>query len=126
MRLLVTSLIVGAAVWSSSATAQQMNAERFYERATKLKAKGPMALFSAGEIKALMNEGKAAGAAARANRLAAAKAGAAPRYCPPEGVHGMNSNEFMSRLAQIPEAERRRIDMAEAMTLILERKYPCR
>ena len=43
-----------------------MNAESFHARATALKKKGPMALFSGGEIKKLMAEGQAAGKAAGA------------------------------------------------------------
>jgi hypothetical protein len=102
-----------------------MNAEAFHQRATKLKKKGAMAIFSRGEIKALMNEGQAAGKRAREQRLAAIKAGGKPRYCPPEGPASMNSDEFMARLAAIPAADRARIDMTEATTRILTNKYPC-
>ena len=116
-----TALLVPVA-----ASAQTMNAENFLQRANKLKAKGPMALFSRGEIKVLMNEGKASGDASRLQRLAAIKAGKKPRYCPPEGPRSMNSDEFMSRLAAIPRGDRQRIDMTEAMTRILIVKFPCR
>jgi hypothetical protein len=109
----------------SAAVAQTMNAEAFHKRATKLKKKGAMAIFSRGEIKALMNEGQAAGKRAREQRLAAIKAGGKPRYCPPEGPASMNSDEFMARLAAIPAADRARIDMTEATTRILTNKYPC-
>jgi hypothetical protein len=109
----------------SAAVAQTMNAEAFHKRATKLKKKGAMAIFSRGEIKALMNEGQAAGKRAREQRLAAIKAGDRPRYCPPEGPASMNSDEFMARLAAIPAADRARIDMTEATTRILTNKYPC-
>lgn len=109
-----------------AASAQSMNAENFLSRANKLKAKGPLALFSRGEIKALMDEGKASGDAARRQRLAAVKAGRKPRYCPPDGPQQMDSDEFMTRLAAIPRVERQRINMAEAMTRILIVKFPCR
>ncbi len=120
---LAATLLLTAAVPGS---AQTMNAQHFHKRATALQKKGPMALFSRGEITALMKEGKAAGERARAQRLAAVKAGAKPRYCPPEGPQSMDSREFMTRLGAIPEAERRRIDMTEAMIRILAAKYPCR
>ena len=84
-----------------------------------------MAIFSRGEIKALMKEGQAAGQGARERRLAAVRAGAKPRYCPPEGPGRMDSDEFMKRLAMIPAAERARIDMTEATTRILATKFPC-
>jgi|SRR6187551_63021 len=116
---------MAAVFMASGANAQTMNAEQFHQRATALKKKGAMAIFSGGEIKALTNEGKAAAAKAREQRLAAVKAGQKPRYCPPEGKHSMDSNEFMNRLGVIPAAERARIDMTEAMTRILIQKFPC-
>ena len=109
-----------------AAMAQTMNAESFHKRATKLQKKGALAIFSRGEIKTLMNEGQAAGKRAREQRLAALKAGNRPRYCPPEGPQRMDSDEFMSRLAAIPPAERARIDMTEATIRILAAKYPCK
>lgn len=121
MVLAVCTMLVAA-----PALAQQMNAEVFFQRATKLKAKGALAVFSAGEIKALMNEGQAAGLAARNQRLAAQKAGKPQRYCPPPGKQGMSSDEFMTAMGRIPQAERRRIDMTEATIRILERKFPCK
>ena len=114
-----------AATPMSAAIAQTMNAEIFHQRASKLQKKGAMAIFSRGEIKALMKEGQAAGTRARERRLAAVKAGGKPRYCPPEGPGKMDSDEFMKRLAMIPAAERARIDMTEATTRILATKFPC-
>ena len=116
---------MAAVFMASGANAQTMNAKQFHQRATALKKKGAMAIFSGGEIKALTNEGKAAAAKAREQRLAAVKAGQKPRYCPPEGKHSMDGNEFMNRLGVIPAAERARIDMTEAMTRILIQKFPC-
>jgi len=124
MRHMVLAVCLAAV--SGPAFAQQMNAEIFYQRATKLKAKGAMAIFSGGEIKALMKEGQASGLAARNQRLAAQRAGKPERYCPPPGKQAMTSDEFMNRLGAIPQAERRRIDMTEATTRIPERKCPCK
>jgi len=109
----------------SSAFAQSMNAEQFYQRASALQRKGVLALFS-GDLKKLMNEGKAAGARARDQRLAAIGAGRKPRYCPPEAAVSIESNEFMARLGAIPSADRSRIDMTEATIRILTAKFPCR
>ena len=109
-----------------AASAQTMNAEAFHKRAVALQKKGPMALFSRGEIKALMTEGQAAALRAREQRLAAVKAGGKGRYCPPAGKHSMTSDDFMKGLAAIPSAERARIDMTEATTRILAAKFPCR
>src|SRR4051794_7714441 len=118
-------IAIALAVTAAPAMAQTMNAEQFNQRAQALKKKGAMAIFSGGEIKALTSEGQAAAKAAREQRLAAASAGKASRYCPPGGKGSMNSDEFMDRLAAIPQAERARIDMTEATTRILAKKYPC-
>ena len=119
--MLLASVLVVA---PQSAFAQSMNAEQFYERATALQKKGVMALFSS-DVKLLTNEGKAAGEAARRQRLAAVAAGHKPRYCPPADVHGMDSNEYLKRLSAIPAGERARIDLREATNRILAAKYPC-
>ena len=118
--------LVAATVPMAGAQAQNMNAEVFHARATALQKKGAMALFSRGEINALTKEGKAAGAGARASRLAAIKAGKAPRFCPPEGPQRMDSDEFVRRLSAIPLADRQKIDMTEATIRILAVKFPCR
>lgn len=122
------SMVLGVAflTFSSAAVAQSMNAQTFYKRATALKKKGPLAIFSGGEIKALMNEGQASGKAAGAAYDADKKAGRPTRFCPPPGKRQMGSDEYMQRLAAIPAAERARIDMTEATTRILIAKYPCR
>jgi hypothetical protein len=117
-------MAMALAVMAVPAIAQDMNAESFHRRATRLKSKGAMAIFSRGEIKTLMNEGQAAAKRAREQRLATIKAGSKPRSCPPEGAR-MDSDEFMARLAAIPQAERARIDMTEATIRILASKYPC-
>ena len=124
MRLLLGS--IAAMLIATGASAQTMNAETFHQRASKLEKKWAMAIFSRGEIKALMTEVRAAGQLARERRLAAIKAGQKPRYCPPEGGQKVRSDEFMKRLSAIPAAERARIDMTEATIRILARQYPCR
>jgi hypothetical protein len=123
MRLAVLALAVLA--FPAAASAQNMNAEAFHKRATALQKKGALAIFSGGEIKKLMAEGKAAGARAREQRLAAIKAGQKPRYCPPDGPVSIKSDEFMTRLGAIPSADRARIDMTEATIRILAAKFPC-
>jgi hypothetical protein len=109
----------------ATAFAQTMNAETFNRRATALMKKGPLAIFSRGEINVLMKEGQAAGLKARDLRKATVAAGGKPRFCPPGKSVSMGTDEFMKRLAAIPAAERARIDMTEATTRILARKFPC-
>lgn len=126
MRLILLASALSVAALPAAAAAQSMNADQFHKRAVALQKKGPMALFSRGEIKALMTEGQAAALKAREQRLAAVKAGGKGRYCPPPGKQSMNSDEFMKGLSAIPAAERARIDMTEATTRILAAKFPCR
>ncbi|CAA9512830.1 MAG: hypothetical protein AVDCRST_MAG62-634 [uncultured Sphingomonas sp.] len=126
MRSILLAASAALVLLPSVAAAQSMNAEVFHKRATALMKKGPLALFSRGEIKALMAEGQAAGLKARDQRLAAVKAGGQGRYCPPPGPQSMNSDEFMKRLAAIPPAERARINMTEATTRVLASKFPCK
>ena len=123
MKTLTAALLIVA---SSGASALTMNAQEFHKRAWVLQKKGPLALFSRGEIKALMNEGQAAGKKAGEQRRADIAAGRKPRFCPPGPKGSMDSDEFMRRLAAIPAADRARIDMTEASTRILAGKYPCK
>jgi hypothetical protein len=120
-----STLLAALLLFASAASAQSMNAEQFHQRATALRGKGFMALFSGSEIKALTAEAQAAGKRAADNRKAAVAAGQRPRFCPPKGPVSMGDSEFMTRLSAIPAADRARIDMTEAMTRILAVKYPC-
>lgn len=122
-RILIALALAAAPM--TAAMAQSMNAEAFNKRAVALKKKGAMAIFSRGEIKKLMGEVQASAKVARERRLATIKAGEKPRYCPPGDKGAIGSDEFMTRLAAIPQAERAQIDMTEATTRILASKYPC-
>ena len=121
-KLLVAAVVVSI---PQAAFAQMMNAQAFYQRASALQKKGIAAIFSGGEIKALMAEGQAAGKKAREQREAALASRQKPRFCPPPGVVKIDSDEFMKRLSAIPAAARSRMDMTEATTRILAAKYPC-
>jgi len=110
----------------ATTSAQAMNAEQFYRRATALQDKGMLAIFSRGEIKSLMAEVQGAAKLAAENRRAAVKAGQPPRFCPPSGSFSMNDKQLMAALGTMPAAERARIDMTEAMTRIFAAQFPCR
>jgi len=120
------SLALCLAIQAGPALAQHMNADLFYQRALKLKKKGPLAMFSAGEVKALLKEVKAAGNLVKQTRIAAEKAGGRGRYCPPKGSKRMGSEEYIDALAAMPASERKAIDLAEATTRMMEKKFPCR
>lgn len=118
--------IAVAAGSASAADAQQMNADVFYQRAIKLKRKGPLALFQRKEIKALVAEVQNAGDLVKHRRLAAEKGGGHGAYCPPSAKRDMGSDEFIERIGAIPTAERKRMNMVDAVTRMLAGKFPCR
>ena len=111
---------------SARAVGAVMSAEEFYQRAMKLKKKGPLAVFSGTEIKKLIKEVKFAGETVKRTRLAAEASGKRGRYCPPESQKRMETEEYLRGLGQIPATERAKIDLIEATTRILEKKFPCR
>jgi hypothetical protein len=123
MRLLLGAVLLTV---SSSAIAQHMNADEFHRRAIALQKKGGRALLAMGEIRALTKEARGAGETVRAHRIAAEKAGQTPRYCPPKGAPRMGSEEFLKRLSAIPQEDRAKINMLEAMNRILAVKFPCK
>ena len=106
-------------------TAVPGSAQNFLDRANRLKAKGPFALFDSdyGRLKA---EANAAGASIRMDRLAAEKAGRPILYCSPQARAELGQSEFLDGLAAIPPAERSSMSLKQAMLRILEKKYPCR
>ena len=125
-QLVLAACMVTIGISAAPASAQQMNADIFYQRAIKLKKKGPLAIFQRKEIKALIAEVEGAGKIVKERRLAAEKAGGHGAYCPPKERDRMTSDEYLQRIGAIPQADRKRMTMVEAVTRMLERKYPCR
>lgn len=117
---------VALASLSTPVLAAAPTAEEFYQSATKLKRKGAIAIFSRGEIKRLVGEIKVAGEKVKETRLAAERSGGKGRYCPPKNSPRMGADEYLKGLSAIPAPARRSIDLVEATTRILEKKFPCR
>ncbi len=111
---------------STSALAAVPSAEEFYQSAMKLKRKGAIAIFSRGEIKRLVGEIKVAGEKVKETRLTAERTGGKGRYCPPKNSPRMGADEYLKGLSAIPATARRSIDLVEATTRILEKKFPCK
>ena len=103
-----------------------MNADEFYQRALKVKKRGPLAMLSMKEVKILINEVKVAGTRVKETRLAAEKAGKKGRYCPPNDNKRMGHEEYVAGIGAIPQPERKKIDLIEATTRMLAAKFPCR
>ena len=115
-----------AGVCAPASAAMVINAEEFYQRAIKVKKRGPLALLSMKEVKLLVNEVKIAGAKVKETRLAAERAGKKGRYCPPPETKRMGHEEYVAGIGASPQAERKKIDLIEATTRMLAVKFPCR
>jgi hypothetical protein len=101
------------------------SAQNFLDRAERLKAKGPLAFFDSdyGRLKA---EATAVGKSIGDDRIAAEKGGRPVLYCSPTPRAKLGSFEFIDGLEAIPAVERARMSLKDAMTRVLQKKYPCR
>jgi hypothetical protein len=101
------------------------SAQNFLDRANRLKAKGPLALFD-GDYARLKAEATAAGKSIGADRVAAQRAGRPILYCSPTPRAQLGSYEFIDGLEAIPAGERERMSLKDAMIRVLQKKYPCK
>ena len=101
-----------------------MNVRVFLEKADALQRRGVGALFSA-DYRLLKSEIETNAQALRVERLAAERAGRRGAYCPP-AKQSLSSNEILSAFRTIPEAQRERVEVKDALRALLVRKYPCR
>jgi hypothetical protein len=120
LAFVLLSLIAAPALSAAPGSAQN-----FLDRANRLKAKGPLALFDSdyGRLKA---EATAVGKSIGDDRIAAQRAGKPILYCSPTARAQLGSYEFIDGLEAIPAAERQRMSLKDAMIRVLQRKYPCR
>lgn len=117
--------IILTAMLMPIAGAQAMPVATFLQKAEALKAKGPMALFS-GDMKLLKNEVTGAAGQLKAERVAAAKAGRKPAYCPPANSGNMSSDQIIAIMRAVPPAERPRTEVKDALRAHFARTWPCR
>ena len=103
---------------------QAMSVATFLDKADALQRRGAFALFSS-DIGLLKGEINDAGAALRAERLAATRAGRRPAFCPPGERATVNSNELLAHFRAIPPAQRAHIEVRDALRGFLARKYTC-
>ena len=118
-------LALASAVSVPARTAPPGTAQNFLDRANRLKAKGPLALFD-GDYGRLKAEATAAGESIRSDRIAAERAGRPILYCSPQPRAQLGDYEFLDGLAAIPAGERATMSLKQAMLRVLQRKYPCR
>jgi hypothetical protein len=107
-----------------AAAAPPGSAQNFLDRAERLKAKGPLALFDSdyGRLKA---EATAVGKSIGDDRIAAERGGRPILYCSPSPRAELGSFEFIRGLEAIPQAELAQMSLKDAMLRVLEKKYPC-
>ena len=123
--LKIVLFTVTMCVSASASAAAPGTAQNFLERANRLKAKGPLALFDK-DYKRLKAEATAAGKSIGADRIAAEKAGRPILYCSPKPKAELGSYEFIDGLEAIPAAQRQSMSLKAAMLRVLQKKYPCR
>ena len=118
-------LLAAVVALSVSAAAGAMPVQTFVSKATALKSKGPLALFS-GDLKLLTAQVKSDFAQLRSERLAAKAAGRPPAFCPPGGGVKLSDTDVMNAMQAIPPADRARTDTRDALRLYMARRFPCR
>src|SRR3954469_22425353 len=99
-----TFLILALFLATPSLAAPPGSAQNFLDRANRLKAKGPLALFDSdyGRLKA---EATAVGKSIGDDRIAAERAGRPILYCSAAARAKLGSYEFIDGLDAIPPAE---------------------
>jgi hypothetical protein len=123
--MIVKKLLLAAALIALPAALHAMTVAVFLEKAEALKSRGALALFSS-DLRLLKGEIRTAGAALRAERLAAERAGRRPSYCPPARGGRFDADELLAHFRAIPPAQRARMEVREGLRSLLIRKYPCR
>ena len=116
------ALFVACAAMGASASA--MPVSTFMEKTNRLKAKGPLAMFS-GDIKLLKNQVKQDGAELRAENKALAAAGKPKHYCAPEGS-ALTLKDLFAAVEAVPAAQRARTSTKAAFRDYIARRHPCR
>lgn len=117
LRLIVAPLILLLALPASA-----MSAGDFLGKVDALKARGPLALFSA-DIGLLKREGEGA---AKAWGAQVAPPGRPRNACPPPGGLKLTDTEFLDLLRAVPPRQRAAVSVTDAVTAGLNRRFPCR
>lgn len=123
----ILGLALAATMAVPASAASTMPLHQFVARGSALEKKGPLALFSKGEIRALQTEMAAAGKQVREERLAAEKAGRKGAFCPPPGGGGlrMSPQQVLRELRPIAASLPKTATVADGMRVMLANHYPC-
>ena len=96
----------------------------FLEKASRLEARGPLALFSS-DLKLLEEEVKGGAARYRARLERDAAEGRRPDSCPPRGME-ISSDELLAHFRSIPAASRARMSVGDGFAHFIRSRHPCR
>jgi hypothetical protein len=115
---------LGLLFMSSSACA--MTVADFLGRAEALKARGMMAMFSGGEIKALKAEVQGAANTYRVDARKALARGDTSLGCPPaKGSAKLAADELLKSLRAIPVERQKSISVKTGFYELMKSRYPC-
>ena len=121
-----TFLLVAGLLSASAAGAQNMPLTTFVQKGTALEKKGPLALFSRGEIKLLQTEMQAANKIVVAEYEANKKSGAKQAFCPVKGQkYQLGAKQLLAELRAIPQARARTMTTTDGMRQLLANRFPC-
>ena len=110
-------------ILAAPGTAFAMDVATWLAKADALEAKGVGALMSK-DYKVVKAEIETSAAALKAEREAAKAAGKRQAYCPP-GKVSLKSDEVIAMMRAVPEAQRARTQVKDALRAGLARKHPC-
>lgn len=119
-------LAIGLALAAAPlSAASAMPVSVFLAKVEALKKKGPLALFSRGEIKRLGNQIQLDAAELRKERLAAKAAGRPQAFCPPEGGVKMTDKDVLVAMEAVAPAQRSRTSTKDALRVYMAKRFPC-
>lgn len=100
-----------------------MTLDTFLEKADRLEARGPLALFSS-DFRLLKGEVDEAFDAYKERLHADREAGRTPHSCPPAG-DSVNSDQLLEHFRSYPESRRPNVTVRTAIRDMMARRYPC-
>ena len=124
LALIPAALCAAAFAVPAEASSGDITVAGFLGRVDALKAKGVMAMFSGGEVRKLVEDGRAAGAEYRRELLAERAAGR-PSSCPPEKA-AVKSDHLISFLRSYSPSDNGRTPMRKAIRDYFALTWPCR
>ena len=103
----------------------QMPLNTFLETATRLEARGPLALLSS-DYSRLKREVEQGAASYKRQLERQRAAGETPHSCPPKGGVELSSDDLLNHFRSIPANRRSRMSVRDAFGDMMRVRYPCR